>query len=94
MCRHVERCPQWVLGAVVPAWAAAAFAGTWTAGRIGNIYSAAIIGLLALAALVLNISMVPYPVWFKVANLLAIPAASFAGSRLAVRRGTTSADGH
>jgi hypothetical protein len=89
MCQHVERYPQWVLAVVVPAWAVAAFAGTGTARKIGNPYSSAIVGLLLLAALVLNISMLPYPTWFKIANLLALPAAVFAGMRLSMRHKTT-----
>jgi hypothetical protein len=89
MCQHVARYPHWVLGVVVPAWAVAALASTWTAGRIGNLYSAAIVGLLLLAALVLNISMLPYPTWFKIANLLVIPTAMVVGSRLATRSKTT-----
>jgi hypothetical protein len=85
MCRHVERYPHWVLAVVVPMWAAAALAGTWTAQKLGNVYCSAIVGLLLLAALVFNVSMLPYPVWFKAANLLVIPAAVLAGSRLATR---------
>jgi hypothetical protein len=81
MCRHVERYPAWVLAVVVPFWGITAIAGTWTAQKIGNIYSAVIVGLLLLAALVLNISMLPYPSWFKIANLVVIPVASVAGSR-------------
>lgn len=95
MCQHVERYPQWVLAVVVPAWAAAALVSTWIAGRIGNLYSSAIFGLLVLAALVFNISMLPYPTWFKVANLLAIPTAILAGSRLSMRHKTAgAADGN
>jgi hypothetical protein len=88
MCRHVERFPQWVLAAVVPMWAVAALVSTWIAQRIGNVYSLAIVGLLLLSALVLNLSMLPYPIWFKVANLLVIPAAIVAGSQLSGRRKT------
>ena len=80
MCQHVERYPHWVLAAVIPAWAVAAFVSTWTARRIGNLYSSTIVGLLLLAALVFNISMLPYPKWFKIANLLVIPTAVLAGS--------------
>jgi hypothetical protein len=80
MCRHVQRYPQWVLAVVVPAWAATAFVSTWIARRVGNLYSYIVVGLLLLAALVLNISMLPYPIWFKVANLLVIPAAITVGS--------------
>jgi hypothetical protein len=91
MCRHVERYPPWVLTVVIPAWAVAAFVGTWTARRIGNLYSAATVGLLLLASLVFNISELPYPVWFKIANLVAIPIAVLAGSRLSMRRRTPDA---
>jgi hypothetical protein len=86
MCRHVERIPSWVLAVAVPMWAVAAFAGTWTAQRLGTLYSAVIVGVLLLAALVLNLSMLPYPIWFKVANLLVIPSALVGGSRLWRRR--------
>jgi hypothetical protein len=89
MCQHVERYPQWVLAVVVPAWAGAAFASTWTARRIGNLFSSAIVGLLLLAALVFNIAMLPYPTWFKIANLLVIPTAIFAGCRPSMRHKTT-----
>jgi len=86
MCRHVERYPQWVLAAVVPMWAVAALVGTWIAKRIGNLYAAGIVGLLLLSALVFNLSKLPYPIWFKVVNLLVVPAAIVAGSRFPGRR--------
>jgi hypothetical protein len=86
MCRHVERFPPWVLAVVVPAWAVAAFVGTWTAGRIGNFYSAATVGSLLLVALLFNVSGLPYPMWFKIANLVAVPIAVVAGRRLSAQR--------
>ncbi len=86
MCQHVERYPDWVLAIVVPAWAVAALISTWTAQRIGNLYSSAIVGLLLLAALVFNISMLPYPTWFKIANLLVIPTAILVGNRYSRRQ--------
>ena len=86
MCRHVQRFPQWVLAVVVPAWAFTALIGTWTAQRIGNFIPSVILGLLLMAALVLNLSILPYPIWFKVANLLMIPTAIFAGTRRSMRR--------
>jgi hypothetical protein len=88
MCLHVERYPQWVLAAVVPMWAVAALVGTWAAQKIGNVYAAGIVGVLLLAALVLNISMLPYPIWFKVVILLVIPVALVAGGRFARSRKT------
>jgi hypothetical protein len=86
ICRHVERYPQWVLAVVVPMWAVAALVSTWIARRIGNLYSSGIVGLLLLSALVFNISKLPYPIWFKVVNLIVIPAAIVAGSRFSGRR--------
>jgi hypothetical protein len=90
ICQHVERYPQWVLAAVVPMWAIAAFVSSWIAQRIGNLYSLGIVGLSLLAALVFNLAKLPYPIWFKVANLLVIPAAIVAASRFAGRRKTAA----
>ena len=65
MCEHVARYPAWVLVVVVPMWGATAFLSTWTAKRIGGRVAAGAIALLLLAAVLLNISMLPYPIWFK-----------------------------
>jgi hypothetical protein len=83
MCEHVKSYPQWVLAVVVAAWAGTAFVATWTARKLGNVYSFAGVGLLLLAGLAFNLTKLPYPFWFKTANLLAIPAAVVAGGRLA-----------
>ena len=93
MCQHVANYPQWVLAVVVPMWAFTAFLGTWVARKIGGFYTALTVGLLLFAALVLNISMLPYPIWFKIVDSLVIPAAVFAGSRrqkLDLNHGTVS----
>lgn len=91
MCRHVENYPAWILAVVIPAWAFTAFAGAWIARRIGNRYSAAAVGLLLLMALACNVSMLPYPIWFKALNLLAMPIALLGGGRLAGRSKTAVA---
>jgi hypothetical protein len=75
MCAHVERYPAWVLAVVVPLWAGIALVSTWIAGRLGNRVCAIILGLFLLSMLVLNISMLPYPVWFKIATLVAMLSA-------------------
>jgi hypothetical protein len=87
MCRHVERYPALVLAVVVAAWGLTAFVGAWVARTIGNRSAVAIVGLLLLAAVVLNISMLPYPMWFKLANLLVVPIAIILGGRPWARRG-------
>lgn len=85
-CRHVENYPAWVLAVVIPAWALIAFVSVFMAEKIGNRCSAAFVGLFLLAAVVLNVSMLPYPTWFKIIILAAVPAAILAGSRLAAGR--------
>ena len=55
-----------------------------------NINSPFIVGLLTLLALVSNLAMLPYPTWFKAANLLVIPLALIAGTRLASRPKTAT----
>ena len=79
ICKHVERYPQWVLAVAAAAWGGTAFASTWVTSRMGGRACAAFVGLILLAALVFNIAKLPYPMWFKVATLIAIPAAIYFG---------------
>jgi hypothetical protein len=51
-----------------------------------------IIGLLILSAVILNISMLPYPLWFKIAAPIVILAAIVCGYRLSSRRASSVAD--
>jgi hypothetical protein len=92
MEEHVARYPSWVLALVVPSWAGTAFASTWISGRLANRDSALLIGLLLMAAVTHNLSMLPYPIWFKISNLLAIPTAILLGDRLSIRREAPGAD--
>ena len=85
MCQHVERYPHWVLAVVVPAWAGTALASTWIAGRLGGRGCALVIGVLLSAGLVFNVSMLPYPLWFKIVSLIAIPCATIFGVKLTGR---------
>ena len=86
LCQHVSRYPQWVLAVVVPVWAATAFVGTWVSGRMGNFWCALCTGLLLISAVAFNVSKLPYPMWFKLAILIAIPLAVALGSRVSIRR--------
>jgi len=85
MCAHVALYPQWVLALVVPAWALTTFAGAWTAKRLagpnGGRAAAITVGLLLTAAVLFNVSMLPYPIWFKIAIPIAVVAAAFAAIR-------------
>lgn len=86
MSAHVARYPQWVLAVVVPMWAATAFISTWLAGRIGNRGCAVFIAVLLLAAVMCNLSMLPYPLWFKVVQPIAIVIAILYAYRLSTSR--------
>ncbi len=66
------------------AWGLIAAIGTWIAQRFGKVFSATLLGLLLFGAVGLNISMRPYPFWFKVIILLAVPIVCTCG----VRQGT------
>lgn len=86
--RHVEVYPAWGLAVAVVLWGVAAFAGAWTAGRLGGRWCVLLLGLLLLAAVILNISMLPYPVWFMVASVLLVLAATALGHRYSSRPAT------
>jgi hypothetical protein len=76
LCEYVKNCPAWVLAAAVPMWGLTAFVGTWISGRLGNRISAAILGLFLLSMVLLNISMVPYPTWFKIGAPIVVTLAA------------------
>jgi hypothetical protein len=81
MCRHVARYPHWILALVVVAWGGTTYASTWVTRRIGNRRAGAFVGLILLSAVAFNVAMLPYPIWFKVANLMAMPTAIFVALR-------------
>lgn len=76
MHQHVANYPAWFLAVVVPMWGAAAFAGAWIAGRLGNRGAALLVGLLLVAAVILNISMLPYPIWFEISSVAVVAIAA------------------
>jgi hypothetical protein len=86
MCAHVANYPVWVLGVVVPMWAGIAFLGTWLAGRWGNSGSVIFVALLLLAAVLFNTTILPYPVWFKVVQPLAVMVSVILGYSWSRRR--------
>ncbi|QDV77435.1 hypothetical protein [Botrimarina mediterranea] len=72
ICEHVARYPQWVLAAIVPMWAATAWVSTWLAGWLGGRGPAMGVAVLLMAAVLCNLSMLPYPLWFKIVQPIAI----------------------
>ncbi|REJ85140.1 MAG: hypothetical protein DWQ36_14760 [Acidobacteria bacterium] len=85
MLEHVAAYPQWVLAFVVVWWGATTFLAAWMATRLGEGRHPAhgwCVGLLLLAAVAMNQSMLPYPLWFEVANYVVFVAATVCGARL------------
>ncbi len=83
---HVARYPQWLLAAFVPAWGLTTFASVWLATRLGafrHFAHGVAIGSLLLLGAIVNMMMLPYPLWFELANLVLIPLGIFFGIRLA-----------
>jgi hypothetical protein len=83
---HVARYPQRFLALVVPAWGATAFGSTWLTTRLGGRVCGAVVGTILLAGVAFNVAKLPYPMWFKVANLVVIPAVIYLGIRWPGRR--------
>ncbi len=81
---HVEKFPHWVLAIAVVGWGVTVYASAWVATRLGTgrhaAHGIAVGGLLILAAVV-NMLMLPYPVWFEVANVVILPLALWGGVR-------------
>ena len=82
MCQHVARYPHWVLAFVVPAWGLTALVSTWTAAQIGGRGAALFIGLILMAGLLFNVSMLPYPMWFKILSVIVSGTAVLTAMRL------------
>jgi hypothetical protein len=83
---HVARFPAWVLAVGAAFWATAPLAGAWLATRLGTARHPAhgiVVGALLLGLAGLNMSMLPYPIWFPVVNLLTFPLGTILGVRLA-----------
>lgn len=73
VCAHVEKYPAWVLAVVVPMWALVVFCSVWVARKVGGLATSIVVGTLLLAAVGFNQWMLPYPIWFEVANFVALP---------------------
>jgi xanthine/uracil permease len=76
---HVRHYPHWVLGIVVLAWGATSAAATGVASRIGGMLAGAVVAVLLAWALAFNLTMLPYPAWFKIAMFLTFPIVCLLG---------------
>ncbi len=88
MCAHVAAYPQWILAVAAVAWIATTLASTWVATRLGGRAPGIVVGLLLMLAVAMNVSMLPYVLWFKVAALVGVPIACLLGIFLPRRLST------
>jgi len=88
---HVANYPSWILAVVVPMWGGITFVSVWLATRLGARRHPAhgiAIGLFLIVSAAFNMYMLPYPLWFELGNLLALPLGMVCGVNLG--RGRTS----
>ena len=86
---YVAHAPIGVLLFVLLAWAAGSFVGGWSAARIARrapSFHAMIVGSLVLLSGIATMLMIPHPLWFWIAGILAIVPVSFISSLLVTRR--------
>ncbi len=86
MYEHVGNYPIWVLALLGGAgWGITMLVATWLATRLGTGRHPAhgvVVGVILLAAVVFNMSMLPYPLWFMLLDLVLLPVAAYYGIRL------------
>jgi hypothetical protein len=86
--------PAGAMVVVLVGWAVGAFVGGWVAQRLGRGdagRTGVILGLLLTAAGVANNLMIPPPLWFWVAGMLALLPGAWLGARSAAPRATGAA---
>ena len=89
---HVARIPTWVLLLCDVGWGLGTFVSSWVATRLGSgrrFAHGIVVGSILLVAAVANMLMLPYPVWFWVANLVGFPVAFTWGAKLGQPRSST-----
>ena len=83
--------PESALIGVLVAWGLGTFLASWTAVRIGARAArpqALIVGLILLAAAVVNMLMLPHPLWFWIIGVLLFVPSALLGARVAVQAAT------
>ena len=81
---HIVQLPADAFVIAVAGWGLAVLSGAWVATRLGAGRHPAhgiVVGSILLAAAVMNMSMLPYPIGFWVANLVVFPSATYLGTK-------------
>ncbi len=74
MCAHVANYPTWILALAGLMWGGIAFLAVFVAMKSGTWVSGWLVGVLLLALGLMNIGMLPYPIWFKILTPILIAA--------------------
>src|SRR5262245_26565899 len=86
---HVAKYPTGVLAVCTAIWALAPLGGSWLATILGTRRHPAhgyVVGTLLLALAVMNMLMLPYPIWFPIVVLVTFPLLTIVGARLAAAK--------
>jgi hypothetical protein len=84
--QYIDRLPIGAFLFVLAAWAVGPFAGAYVAARLvrrARMAHGLIVGALFLIAGVLNMLMIPHPIWMWVAGIAIFIGCSYLGARLA-----------
>jgi hypothetical protein len=87
---QVETYPTWLLALLGGVgWGGTMFVSAWLATRLGSKRKPIhgyLVGVILISAVILNISMLPYPIWFSLLNLVVLPTTLYFGVRLGQAR--------
>ncbi len=83
--KHVDQLPVGAFLFVLAAWAVGSFAGGWVASRLAG-RAALVHGLMVtslfLAAGLMNLLMIPHPVWMWIGGIVVLAGGGYLGARL------------
>ena len=87
---QVETYPAWLLALLGGVgWGGTMFVSAWLATRLGSNRKPIhgfLVGVILISAVIFNISMLPYPIWFSLLNLVVLPTTLYCGVRLGQAR--------
>ena len=85
MRAYIDTLPKGALLFVAAAWFIGTLGGTFTACKIGTakpLIFACVVGGLMLVATIVNLAMIPHPVWFSVLGIVGIGVGAWLGMTL------------
>jgi hypothetical protein len=81
---HLSQMPTGAFAAVLVSWALGTLGGGWTAAKISRrLVPAIVVGVIQLVFGVINMVMIPSPVWFYIVGCLLFVPSAYLGGKLA-----------